>query len=421
MADDIKIAVYQNGELSVPVKGDGGNEAVLALPLDRLLVKVVKIPAEVENPDAFLTEIFKAFSPYPDEPIHVSYEVVRETETGRIVLAAALPEGSADDIGDALDAAKLNVTRVDSLALGVLRNAWSQVSVFDDSRRLLLMADASVISLFVLDGDCPVVVRALPLECDLKRETMLSLIEAESFAGPAPLAEVLVSGDLDFSAVSDFAPVREIDISTCDPYAGVIERTRDAASFNALPDSWNEFLAETRFKSKFRRFIAGALLIWGAMLGVIIGVPKYYDYKISAQKDISRRHSAQYKKVRARKAQVESVKSASNYNLGALETLRVVAEEVPEGFVFKSWNFNKGDSLKFSGLISDIEYVSGNNMALEFKDILSDVMLSSVSGNDEDSGTPFFKKVWPPKVSKASKGGVSFSYECSFKEEEEVE
>ena len=54
MADDIKIAVYQNGELSVPVKGDGGNEAVLALPLDRLLVKVVKIPAEVENPDAFL-------------------------------------------------------------------------------------------------------------------------------------------------------------------------------------------------------------------------------------------------------------------------------------------------------------------------------------------------------------------------------
>ena len=77
--------------------------------------------------------------------------------------------------------------------------------------------------------------------------------------------------------------------------------------------------------------------------------------------------------------------------------------------------------MKFSGLISDIEYVSGNNMALEFKDILSDVMLSSVSGNDEDSDTPFFKKVLPPKVSKASKGGVNFSYECSFKEEEEVE
>lgn len=421
MADDIKIAVYQNGELSVPVKGDGGKEAVLALPLDRLLVKVVKIPSEIEDVDSHLTELFKSFSPYPDESIHVSYEVVRETESGCIVLAAALPEGSADDIGDALDAAKLNITRVDSLALGVLRSAWPQFAISDDARRLLFIADGSAVSLFILDGDCPVVVRALSLDGDLKRETMLSLIEAESFAGPASLVEILVAGEVDVSEVANFAPVRVIDIATLDPYAGVVERSRDESSFNALPDSWNEFLAETRFKSKFKRFLAGALLVWVAMLGVIIGVPKYYEYKINAQKNISKLHSAQYNKVRARKAQVESVKSASNYNLGALETLRVVAEELPEGFVFKSWNFNKGDSLKFSGLISDIEYVSGNNMALEFKDVLSEVMLSSVSENEEDEKTPFFKKVLPPKVSKASKGGVNFSYECSFKEEEGVE
>ena len=101
-------------------------EAVLALPLSRLVVKMVRV-AEGEDPVAVATPILSAMSPFPDEQLTVSCETVSETEKGRVVLAAALPESAAEDIADALDAAKLNVTRVDALALGELRALWNEL------------------------------------------------------------------------------------------------------------------------------------------------------------------------------------------------------------------------------------------------------------------------------------------------------
>jgi hypothetical protein len=421
MADDIKIAVFENGELSVPVKGDGGNEAVLALSLDRLLVKVVKIPSEFqENPSDYLTGIFKALSPFPDEPITVSYEVIRETEDGRFVLAAALPEGSADDIAEALDEQKLNITRIDSSALGALRGAWPYLGIgAETSRRIVFIAGATCISMFVLDGDCPVVVRAISLGDDMKRETLRSLIEAESFAGPAELREIVIVGEIAESGVGEFAPVRKIG-EEIDFLAGVAERSRDPASLNALPDSWREVLHETRFKSKFKKFVVGALVIWFAMLAVIIGIPKYYSYQTGKQKDIRKIHKARYDQVNEKKNQVEAVRNVSNYDKSALEALRVVAANIPENFVLDSWSYTKGDLLKFSGKVAGGDLIEVSNVANTFKDDLAKVPLSFVNGEDEDEAM-FFEKVETPNCVKRN-DAITFSYDkCYFKLPEEEE
>lgn len=425
MADDKKIAVYENGELTVPVKGNGGNEAILALPLDRLLVKILKIPSDIqEDPIDYVANIFKQLSPFPDESLKVSYEVIREDEDGRIVLAAALPEGSVDDIAEALDSSKLNVTRVDSLVLGTLRSAWPNLAIGNDSsRRLVFITGSTCISLFVFDGDCPVVIRAISPGSDIKRETMLSLIEAESFAGPLALSEAIIIGEMDTEGIASFAPHRTIDSSLIDTFEGIAERADDNESLNALPDSWREFLEETRFKAKFKRFLALAMMVWGLMVAVIIGVPKYYDYKTDQQKKISRSHRDDYETVCEMKSQVESLESASNYSQGALESLRVIADYIPEGFVLKNWSYDKAKSmsLRFSGSIADDNYVSVNNTALEFKDILSAVDLSIITENEDDSERLFFAKVNPPSVKPAAKGNVNFSYECLFNSDEEVE
>jgi hypothetical protein len=238
------------------------------------------------------------------------------------VLAAALPEGSVDDIAEALDSSKLNVTRVDSLVLGTLRSAWSNLAIGNDSsRRLIFITGTTCISLFVFDGDCPVVVRAISPGSDIKRETMLSLIEAESFAGSLALSEAIIIGEMDTESIASFAPVRTIDSSVIDTFEGIAERADDNESLNALPDSWREFLEETRFKAKFKRFLTLAMMVWGLMVAVIIGVPKYYDYKTDQQKKISRSHRDDYETVCEMKSQVESLESASNYSQGALESL----------------------------------------------------------------------------------------------------
>lgn len=416
MTDGTKIAVFEDGELKLFGKGGVKGEAVLALPLDRFISKVVEIPANSALSESeIVSQTLQPLSPYPDTPLTVSCETLRETETGRIVLAVAVPEDSVDDIADALDANKLNVTRIDVLSLGTIRMAWQHLGFGSDAlRRLVLVVGSTSLSLFVMDGDCPVAVRAIPKDGDLKREAMLLLIEAESFADASPLVESVVLGECDASSLEDLASIRFVDIADIDSVEGIAQRSAEENTLNALPNSWRDVLDETRFKTKMKRFAAAAIGLWIVMLAVIIGVPQYYDYLTGKQREISKAHSREYRRVREKKEQVEAVRSVFNHDLGALESLRVVASAMPEGLVLSRWNFKRGDVLTFSGTSE-----SGNHQSVyDFKDALSAVRLSYISGDEGDDETPYFQNVILPRgvVSKGSK--ASFDVECDFKAEE---
>ena len=416
MTDGTKIAVFEDGELKLFGKGGAKGEAVLALPLDRFISKVVEIPANSALSESeIVSQTLQPLSPYPDTPLTVSCETLRETETGRIVLAVAVPEDSVEDIADALDANKLNVTRIDVLSLGTIRMAWQHLGFGSDAlRRLVLVVGSTSLSLFVMDGDCPVAVRAIPKDGDLKREAMLLLIEAESFADASPLVESVVLGECDASSLEDLASIRFVDIADIDSVEGIAQRSAEENTLNALPDSWRDVLDETRFKTKMKRFAAAAIGLWIVMLAVIIGVPQYYDYLTGKQREISKAHSREYRRVREKKEQVEAVRSVFNHDLGALESLRVVASAMPEGLVLSRWNFKRGDVLTFSGTSE-----SGNHQSVyDFKDALSAVRLSYISGDEGDDETPYFQNVILPRgvVSKGSK--ASFDVECDFKAEE---
>ena len=417
MTDGTKIAVFEDGALKLLGKGGVKGEAVLALPLDRFLAKVVYISNDAELSESEIaTQALQPLSPYPDTPLTASCETLRETSSGRTVLAVALPEDSAEDIADALDAAKLNVTRIDVLSLGTIRMAWQSLGFGSDTlRRLVLVPCNTSISLFVMDGDCPVTVRAIPKDCDLKREVMLSLIEAEAFAEAAELVETVILGECDTAAIADVASIRIVDVAEIDSVEGIVQRSAEENTLNALPDSWRDVLDETRFKAKMKRYVFAALAFWLVMLGVIIGVPRYYDYLTDAQREISRAHSREYRRVREKKEQVEAVRSVFNHDLGALESLRVVASAIPEGLVLSRWNFKRGENLTFSGTSE-----SGNHQSVyDFKDSLSALRLSYISGNEEDDETPYFQNVQLPRGVVSRGGKATFDVECGFKAEEE--
>ena len=334
-------------------------EAVLALPLSRLVVKMVRVP-EGEDPVAVATPILSAMSPFPDEPLTVSCETVSENDKGRVVLAAALPESAAEDIADALDAAKLNVTRVDALALGELRALWNELGNGEPGtgkRKLVLLRGVDCISLFVLDGDIPSAVRAITSEGDLRREVMLSLLEAEDFAGGRGLSEIVVAGDVDVAGLEAFAPVRRIAPAAQDAvFAGIESRTADAASLDVLPESWRDVLEETRFKAKLKKFLAIAGGIWALVMAVLFGVPVVYGMLTDHQRTLSREHSRQYKAVLATKEKVNVVRKYSDHSRGALEIMKAVSDLLPlpedadsSCIELNSWNFKREDGVKFSG------------------------------------------------------------------------
>ena len=414
MAESIQVVAFEGGELRPLGSEIVPGEAVLALPLSRLVVKMVRVPEEADAVET-ASGILAAVSPFPDEPLTVSCEAVRESEKGRVVLAAALPEGAADDIADALDAAKINVTRVDILSLGELRGLWSQLSDGRTGvRRLVLLKGADCLSLFVLDDDQPSAVRAITSEGDLRREVMLSLLEAEDFGGAKPLSEIVVSGDVDASSLEPFAPVRRIEAGE-DRIAlalkGVEERSGEPSSLDALPESWREVLDETRFKAKLKKFLAIAGGIWAFVMLVLFGVPVVFGFLTDRQKSLCREHSRQYKSVLAMKEKVDLVRKYSDHARGALETMKRVSDllPLPEGsdsscIELNSWNFRREDGERSGGVKFSGE-ADSTALVYQFKDALVDCGL--------------FAQVDLQGPSAGKGGRQRFDIDCRFEGEEQ--
>lgn len=408
---------------------EGCREVVLGLPLTRLLVKLVRVPAEADVVETALP-VLKAASPFPDDELTVGYEIVREGEDGKIVLAAALPESAADDIGEALDAAKLSVVRIDALVLGQLRGVWSALGEFS-GRRLVVVRSVDCLSMIVLDGDQPSAIRAIADETDLKREVMLSLLEAEDFGGAKKLEEIvfvhgvaepspLQGGDgasptsgegaaSSLDELSAFAPVRKIEVGSDAALVGVAERSADENALNALPESWRELLEETRFKAKLTRYLVVAIGLWVLVVAVLFGVPVGYGFLTDHQKAQSKQHQRQYAAVKEMKAKVDLIHKYSDHARGALEIMKAVSDRLPEGVTLSSWNYKRDEGIRVSG---DAET---SEATYAFKDAMD-----AMTAGDEEDGEKIFNTV-NLNGPNASKGGYRFDLECAYLGEEEEE
>lgn len=420
-------AVFEGGVLRVMASGVKSRETVLALPLGRLLVRLVRV-AEGEDPVEVARGILSAASPFPDESLAVGLEQVCDEADGHAVyLAAALPEGSADDIADALDAAKLNVVRVDALVLGELRGVWRAIG--GEGRRLVVFEGPDGVSLVVLDADLPVSIRAASPGLDLRREAMLSLLEAEDFGGPKPLGEVVrVRREAEDSAADSAAeppaepapdplasfgaPVRSIEIGADAGLAGIAERTAEDGSLNAMPDSWREVLAETRFKAKLLRNMIAAVAVWLVAMAVLFGVPIAYGYMTDYQKELCKRHAKQYKAVSDKKAKVKLVRKYSDHSRGALEIMKAVSDRLPAGVTLSSWDFTRDDGVRLRAESDD------SSSAYQLKDALAEMCAEGEDGEDGE-GEKIFEVVRLGALSKQKDGRQKFEIECSRRMEEE--
>ena len=420
MSIEAQVAAFEGGKLRVLASGETSREAVLALPLNRLLVKMVRMPLG-EDPVAVEEPVLKSMSPFPDDSITVGCETVREHEDGRVVIAAALPESAADDIGEALDAEKLSVVRIDSLALGQIRGVWPSLGE-SSGRRLVLLDSIDCLSCIVLDGDQPSAIRAITDRSDLRRAIMLSLLEAEDFGGARRLDEIiLVETDAtssadpadpkdskdSFAALEAFAPVRRLTVGADAALVGVAERAADEGSLNALPASWRELLEETRFKAKLVRYLSIAGGIWLLIMAVLFGVPMVYDFLTDHQKSLSKQHQRQYREVKDMKAKVDLIRKYSDHARGALEIMKALSDRLPEEITLTTWNYKRDEGVRVSGEGDTAESVYA------FKDAMDE--MSAGEGEDGERIFPTVTLNGP----NASKGRHRFDLDCQYKGEEE--
>ncbi len=391
MQKEPKIAAYESGALRFLADESSSREVVVALPLSRLLLKMVRMPVG-EDPVTFATPLVAALSPFPDEPLLVSCETVCETPDSRLVLAAALPEGATEDLATALDAAKVSVVKIDALFLGALRTAWNDIAPAGEgeeaARRLVILTTGEDRVLVVLDGGEPVSIHALPPEVDVEREKALALLEAEDFNGAKDLVATVT---------------REVSVD--DALQGIRERTAEAQSLNVLPESWRHVLAETRFKAKLIRHLAVAVGVWVLVMGTLFGVPIAYNFCTDHVKSLSRRHQAQYKAVADKKAKTMLVKKYSDFSRGALEMMKAVSDRLEGDITLSGFEFTREKCVRVKGEATD------KGSIYKFKDNLAEMAT--------EGGEPIFARVVLGSVHSQKDGTQRFDLECHHEEDDE--
>ena len=414
MAKGTEIVAFEGGQLIKRNSGVKGREVVLALPLSRFIVKVLRFPVDAvasELAEGILSEM----TPFPDEPLTVGIEKVCEDERHQVVIAAALPESAAEDVSAKLDEEKLNVVSVDALVFGELRTVWGKIGT--SGRKIVIFRSPECLSLVILNGDMPCAIRSAALGSDIRRDITLSLLEAEDFCGSAELEEIVVVkrvGDevvsedsLNESLTSFNVPVRTIEVDLSDALDSIAERSEETGSLNALPESWSDVLKETRFKAKLTRFVAIACSIWAVALAVLIGVPFVFDYLTDYQKELCRRHSKAFRAVSDKRAKVKLVRKYSDHSLGALEIMKAVSDRLPEGIILSSWSFNRDEGLDIAGDSAD------SSSAYQLKDVLAEM-----ASGEEEEGTLVFGSVRLGPLNKHKDGRQKFDLKCLFKEAE---
>ena len=394
-------------------------EIELVLPLSMALAKGFGFPlADREELEEDASAAIEKMSPFPDEALAVGAEVVGETDREVYLVAAALPEASSAEVGEALEMAKVRVTRTDLAVLGLLRGMWPEVVKDSSSMRMVLFEHSGGWEIVVMEGGAPRFLRGLGAvdAAELSREATLSLIECDL---PRPLDEVVVvSADPpaeEFAAaLAAFAPVRHVVLA--DPFVGVegcAWRSTEGSSLDVTPEAWREALRASRFRRKLVAFLTASIGLWVLAIGVLVGVPFAYDRMTEHQKDLCKRHAKQYREVKALKARVQLVRKYSDHTRGALEILKAVSDNMPEGIVLSSFQF-KRDEKDESGAAATIR-ISGDsddpNQVYKFKNALVDAPPA------DDADAKLFQSVKLKGLSQ-SRGRHRFDMDVSFGMEE---
>ena len=406
------------GAFAAAVQMFGTHEFVLSLPLSRLLVETVRVPVEKRDElETIAGEALDRISPFPDESYRVGTEVVAETDKEIIAVVAALPDAVSQEIGDALDAAKARIVRTDATALGRLRTLWPRIVAGGSvGRRLVLMDLDDGWDFLVMDDDAPVMMRGLgpvATAAELGREVMLGLIQCENSAGMRNVGEIVVvtaAGLADDirARLEAYGTVRVETVGEEDAYAGVegvANRTAESASLDVTPEVWDTALKDARFKKRLTIGVAIAGGIWFLAMLVLFGVPLGFGWLTDRQKAASKRHHATYQKVKDTRDRVRLVQRYSDHARGALETLKVVSDRMPEGITLSQLQYRRGESVRVGGVAQQ------PTDAYNFKKALDKASL--------DDDTPLFSEVTLSEVKQQRGGGHRFDIEAKFVPEDD--
>ncbi len=370
----------------------------------KMLTRVVALPSTDPTELAAMVALqVDQFSPFPEDRMAVSHEILSASESSSLVLIAAVPKDQIESIGDLFRLLGAPIRRLDAEAMGWWRLLVDSGEAPARGRALLLVLEPAggvwmAVQDGVLQGIKPVApsegvpedvfveelagdMGALVLALDLERGTEpVKGLEAWTRGGPAPALAKRLEQELN-------APVRQHRLEDLPPLSEGLARRQAAADaagrgaapmLDLVPASWRAAAGSRKMRRRLVWSLSLALGLWA------VGVAAFFVlYQVSRWRlnRVERRLAAVQPDadgVRRLQRQTAAFERYLDRGGSALECLREISLALPGDVLLTAVQFKKGRTVSLRGESRDVEPVYDFKQALDRSALFQGVEMGSI-------------------------------------------
>jgi Tfp pilus assembly protein PilN len=379
-------------------KGEFEGRTVVALPAERLLLRVIRLPAAEDDEFRSMVELqVDKLSPFAEDDTVWSYETLASEDDARLVLMAMASGKFIAQVGAVLDSAGLRPHRVEAAPAGVIQVLRDAEWLQGTGREVALLIRDRWAQVLVFDGGVPVALRSvdLPEDDDPGRVgteiggeiayTLLSL-EVEHGVAESQSVTVWVDPETDDSVVEAIGREAGVPVSRAElvefPEAAEGAATRQIRGGGNLidltPGDWQQAARERRFKKKLLSVAGGALGLWITLVGLGLGVLYEERSDLEQLREKDARLSGASLEVRELRARALMLKHYTDESHSALECLWEITRKLPDGVDLGSFSYRKGETIRITGEARLVDQIYNFKTALDESDLFVESVLQSV-------------------------------------------
>jgi hypothetical protein len=342
-------------------------DITIALRTSELLLRIMDLPSRdrKEIADMVGFQIDK-ISPFPQEHLAVSNEVLQEGEEASRILMAAAKRRGIDALGEAFEGRGVRIHSIDARILGWMRLLVDEGHVSEEACEIFIIDDGLDCSLAVVTSGIPVVIRMLDAR-EIDENTAEALVSEISYTLttleternlPAPSAiQYWSRGALAADTRGRLSekiglPVHHHPLDSLPPLSeGILRRNTFLSNrVDLVPPEWIELHERRLMMRKFTKIAAGITLAWLAVMLVFHGVFKVRDVQMQR---VEKRLAAIEPDARTaleNRQKLNALKVYTDRTDSALECLREVTRLLPADDInFGSYNYKKGKGVTLRG------------------------------------------------------------------------
>ena len=395
----------------------------VGLPPDKMLMRVADLPTtDPAEMQSMIQLQVDAFSPFPDDRINVSYEVIEKHANGVRVMIAAVQKDLVEKIGGILKALGLDAQRIDADAMAWWRLIAENAMPSDPGRHLILVVEHGGGLWIAIQDNLPLAFRAVPAPDGMPFEefAMETARDAASFLlaidlehGSSPLAGLAIycrgidgpalasalrgeiQHDPEIHSLDELPPASEGLARRFIGTGLTPQLTRSAngrAVLDLVPVSWRSALQAQRLRRRLIAASIGILAAWAAAMALFFGLYQYQNYRLAKLDKKLAVLQKPAEEVRLMQNQCRSFEQYLDRQYSALECLREASQNLPKEVLLTTFQFKKGKSLVLRGEALAVNAIYDYKQALDKSPLFARIEMGSVQpGKRKDTSVNTFQ------------------------------